>query len=1125
MTLESVQVARRFRLSIRIDADLNSIEALRGFNCPKSSADVLITMARHVYETRQGAFTWTGPYGSGKSSLIIAFASLLSRDRKVSEFATRILGENVVSEIRRALPVDENGWQVLPVVGSRNDPIFAIGEVLRSRGLVSRRPRGGWTEDYLVNKLTQLASKNSKSNSRIVLFVDEMGKFLEFAAQNNADIYVFQQLAEVASRSDGRFLIIGILHQAFSEYARDLSSELRDEWAKIQGRFVDLAVNATGDEQIELISRAIQSDHHLSESSGISQSVANRIHKNRPTDATRLADTLENCWPLHPVVACLLGPIARRRFGQNQRSIFGFLNSAEPHGFQHYLNSVVDNSLYPPSYLWDYLRLNLEPSILASPDGHRWALASEAIERCEYRGGDDLHVQLLKTVAVIDLFKERSGLSPGLDILSVCFPQHSDVVLQKVLRQLVQWSLVIYKKYLDAYAIYAGSDFDIDGAIENELQEINDVDISSLKSLAGLQPILAKRHYHETGTLRWFELSLVTLRELVEFASNYRPINGSVGVFVLSVAISGEKDAEAHKFCRQAARMGRKWDIVTAVSKRSRPILLLVRELIAIQTIQMNRPELLGDPVARKEVEARIVNLQSKLADELRSSFESAEWHRKNFSEKNYKLFELNKLASELADSRFSECPRIHNELLNRLKPSGSAAAARNALLRRMVIHEGEDRLGIQGYPAERGLFTSLLENTHLYVRDRDAWRFASPKSNTNERLVPMWQVAINFVKSNSHRKVAVSEIFDIWRDEPFGIKDGLMTVFSLAFLLSQRNSIAIYREGIFRTRFDDVDVDYLVRDPSTIQLRWVNLSELSQKLLGEIADIVYLFDDQQSLKNTEPIDVARGLIKIFEQLPNWTKRTMQLSRNSIHVRELFKRANDPDQLLFNDIPAVVGESGASDIASDDDLRRVVENLRRGLEELVQAYGLMLQNLKSIMFTELHVPDFTNGSLLQLQERAENIRNVTGDLRLEAFVGRISTFDGSDKAFESIVSLMINKLPDNWVDRDIDHAALEIAENAQQFLRTEIYARVKGRKNNRHAIAVIIGKEGQPRPIVSEFQVGESERKQIDSLIKRFNEVLYVENNNQKSVVLGALAELFSEFLIDEDEIVRLQEK
>ena len=116
---------------------------------------------------------------------------------------------------------------------------------------------------------------------------------------------------------------------------------------------------------------------------------------------------LADCWPLHPATACFLGPLSRRRFGQNQRSLFGFLNSAEPGGFRDFLSNASESALYMPDRLWDYLRINLEPSILVSPDGHRWALAADALGRCEALGGTDLHLRLLKVIALADLLKER----------------------------------------------------------------------------------------------------------------------------------------------------------------------------------------------------------------------------------------------------------------------------------------------------------------------------------------------------------------------------------------------------------------------------------------------------------------------------------------------------------------------------------------------------------------------------------------------------------------------------------------------------------------------------------------------------------------------------------------------
>ena len=58
---------------------------------------------------------------------------------------------------------------------------------------------------------------NQKNHGGLILFVDEMGKLLEAASDGDGDVYFYQLLAEAATRSNGRFVIIGILHQSFQD--------------------------------------------------------------------------------------------------------------------------------------------------------------------------------------------------------------------------------------------------------------------------------------------------------------------------------------------------------------------------------------------------------------------------------------------------------------------------------------------------------------------------------------------------------------------------------------------------------------------------------------------------------------------------------------------------------------------------------------------------------------------------------------------------------------------------------------------------------------------------------------------------------------------------------------------
>ncbi|MGI9229284.1 MAG: ATP-binding protein [Gammaproteobacteria bacterium] len=1110
-----VHIARRFLKSIRIDSDLGDAVALKGFVCPQSSTDILSTMARHVSEAGQGAFTWTGPYGSGKSSLVVALSALLNDDASLQKGAAKVFGQKLTKEIRSAFPTGTRGWRILPVVARRDNPVAVIGETVKEMGLVSRQPRGGWTENSLIAALKEIANEKPKTHGGLVLFIDEMGKFLEAAAQDGSDIYILQQLAEAASRSKGRLLVIGILHQAFEEYAHRLSSEMRDEWSKIQGRFVDLVVNAAGEEQIELISRAIESEHHPKTLDNLASVVASFVHRERTDDTKRLATMLATCWPLHPVVACLLGPISRRRFGQNQRSIFGFLNSSESYGFQDFLKHARDDELYGPDWLWDYLCTNLEPSILASPDGHRWAIAAEALERCATIGGDDIHIKLLKTIAVIDLFKERAGIVAEPKLLYSCFPDISEQKFKKALTQLDTWSLTTFRKFLGAHSIFEGSDFDIEQATRVALDEITEIDLDELKSLAGLHPILAKRHYHETGALRWFEVNFIPVSDMVDYASKLELKNGAIGQFLLAIPTEGEKKDFAEKICREAAKYSddKKGDIIVGISRQSWGIIPLVRELSALEQFSNDHSELAGDAVARREVAARMADLQAVLETELQKAFDNAEWFRKNYQKKYLRQTDLNIIASELADKRFPESPCLHNELLNRQKPSITAITAQNKLLHKMINNEGEPYLGIVGFPAEGGLFTSILEKTGIYKQQQQTWGFTSPDKSSDEEycLAPMWKAALAHFKKHKNRTVPVSELFDLWRKPPLGVKDGLMPLLAVAFILSQRDKLAVYRNGIFRAKFDDVDVDYLAKDPTIIQLRWMDLSGLARRLLSGMAQVVRDLDSTNELENLEPIDVGRGLVAIYDHLPKWTTRTMRLSSNAITVRNLFRKAHDPNQFLFDDIPGLLDKK--TSLANDKDLNRIIKSVREGLEELVLAYPSMLHRLRDIMLSELQVPNVSPQSMAELRDRAENIKQLAGDFRLDAFIGRLSIFDGSDESFEGIASLAANKPPRDWVDPELDKTTMELADMAQKFLRAETYARVKGRTDKRQAMAVVIGIDGRPVPLLEEFDIAESDRAAVDKLIERVDATLKYADTDHRNIILAALAELSARYM------------
>jgi hypothetical protein len=90
---------------------------------------------------------------------------------------------------------------------------------------------------------------------------------------------------------------------------------------------------------------------------------------------------------------------------------------------------------------------------------------------------------------------------------------------------------------------------------------------------------------------------------------------------------------------------------------------------------------------------------------------------------------------------------------------------------------------------------------------------------------------------------------------------------------------------------------------------------------------------------------------------------------------------------------------------------------------------------------------------------------------------------------------------------------VDIADMAQKFLRAETFARVQGRPEKRHAMAVVIGTHGRPAPILEEFHVAESDRVTIDALIERLASALQQADTSRRSVILAALAELCARYM------------
>lgn len=1093
---EIVGVARHYQRSIRVDADYGHEDALDGYICHHTASAVVESMSRQIAESNQRAFTWTGPYGGGKSSLAVALASAVGPDKKLRAKARNLLRIDEHPLFDKAFPV-RRGWLVVPVVGKRAGVAKEIHKALRvARGLPPDARKSAAAS--IISDLCSAARDENLDGT--LLIVDELGKFLEASALGYGDdVYFFQELAE-AARTDGRVVIVGVLHQSFGQYAARLGVDTREDWAKIQGRYSDIPLVAAGDEVVGLIARAIEVRARPPWVLDASRAVAEAIRSRRPSVGSDIDEALASCWPLHPAMAALLGPASKRQFGQNERSVFGFLSSPEPHGFRSYLETtrVEDATWYLPDRFFDYLRSNLEPAILASPDGHRWAQAVDAVDRAEAKSGDALVVSLIKCVAVIDLFKNGSGLAAEPAVLRAVFAGTSPERVDAALADLARWRVALFKKHAGAWSVFEGSDFDIESAVGQARATAPGTDFKLLSKLADPYPVIAKRHYHETGTFRWLNVALCSIDDAGREAETFKPSRGEFGLFLLALPGRGTTEVSALRRCAECSRM-KPWPVIVGLPRNHARIEELGADLLALQMVQ-TRPELEGDPVARREVQARTAAVRSELEEQLSAALVNARWFAGEMEiESGGKLA---RIASSLADAVYPDAPGIWSELVNREGLSSNSVKARRDLLHAMIESENEPHLGISGFPAERGLYETLLGSVGLHAKEEDGnWRFLTPNQERSPSFKPIWE-ATRSLFSDPLVRVGADEIGRLWTAPPFGLRSGVIPVMFFAFVMAHKGNIALYKDGIFVPRVTDVDVDEYLQSYARFSLRWVTIDEQKRKILDGISEILHSVGAKSTAR--DPLEAARGLVALAYELPAWSQKTATLTPLTRSIRDTLIKASDPHKVLFVDLVALLGTTEADEY---------INVLRVPISELAGAYEAMLRRVEATMFEALDAEPADHEGL---HRRAEAVVGVTGDLRQDAFATRLANHDGSRESVEGLLSLAANKPPRDWSDMDINSALLELARLSLRLRQAEALVSVRGRKPTSEAFAVVVGAGPHTKTVSRQFEVPERHIETVETLAKELADGL-LSKGLKTEVLLAALGHACLRLAVDDD--------
>lgn len=1059
-----VSVRRRYTRSINLERDLLDPSTVEGYVLTPRAADSLQRVLTSVREgTRSRAFTLTGIYGTGKS----AFAHFLSaicapskddlHKSALRQLVTQIGSSRTLEAAVRLIPKQgmvravatarRESLSVCVIRAIRNGlaAVSSSAPLRRALGrcdtLLKLASRGARIDDGQVVALLNEASVATRSP--ILLVLDELGKALEHVAMSGGteDLFLLQRLAETPRlTAGGTLVVVGLLHQNFSEYSVSVTPGARSEWQKIQGRFEDVPFLDSPQQMLGLLRHAVVHTPDASGSSALGQcglAWHERIaagDQDHYVVATLTRELTRSLLPLHPIAALAL-PALCAKYAQHDRSLFSFLTSNEPNAFSRFLREhVVSGSDIPVlrlEALYDYFIDVAGHGLTFRPQFQRWSEIHSVIS--DARGLSREEVAALKTVGVLNLLATAGSLRASRALVLLALSTAPDSKPEQkswrtVLDALVAKGLLTYRSRLDEYRVWEGSEFDVEAILNDVRNEDAGSLIALLRDNAPTTPAVAQRHSYETGTLRYYEIAYADDSTLLESATCIR--SDSDGLILKWVGTTKPRNVPAH------IKDGR--PLVVVAARDTVSLTACARELTALRKAARS-PQLQADGVARREMTARLNVAEVELARAVVSAFDVSMtdvWlggSRERVSEGSFRA-----ALSRLCDETFNRGPKLWNEHVNRRELTSAGARARREVIDAMVVRGNIQRLGIEGDGPDASIYESVLRKTGIHREGKASWEFGPP---SERGLRHVWKAIEDYCSSAETEPRRIDALFSMLEMPPFGVKRGLTPILLAAVLQFRSDDVSVYYRGSFVPSLGPEMWELLVKQPGDFAVKYFRLDGLRREVFRELEGLVQASDEGAiskavPVRNATMLRVVRPLIRFATKQNQYARQTKQLSLAAIGVREALLNVREPDELLFLSLPqalsinAVAGDSAPS--------AKVAASYRRSLQtalgELGGAYERLLERCEVLLHSGL--------------SRKESVRELREDLAFQAsyLVGRVldpslkrvvltmTDKKGSDREWlEALVMVIADKPAESWTDEEAVAFELRVADTARRF--------------------------------------------------------------------------------------------
>ena len=687
---------------------------------------------------------------------------------------------------------------------------------------------------------------------------------------------------------------------------------------------------------------------------------------------------------------------------------------------------------YEISDFYDYLESNMKFHILESDIKQSWSLISDTLNNLRISNVQitkselELAESIIKTIGIVQLFGRDVGLVSSLETISTsCIKNDKSDTnrIKRLLKLLIQNGIVSYRKLMSSYILWSGSDININEIIEEQVSELPQFQYlyDFINSSFTINPIVAQRHLVKTGTPRWAKVVFCNKEHIL--SDNLIDGDGEIRIIV---ATSDYQVTKFSKYLRKTSDVMPK-KVVPMVLKIDKTTERELKILVAINELLLSNEEIRRDNIARKE----LIKLKHDYHDNLNRIFLHQDRYNSTLHilEKNkLKKVQWNAINKELSnkfDYIYNKTPQIHNELINKEKPSPSATVGIKKLFKYLVKNSAKEKLELDGNGPEKSIYLNALKQPGIHRKIGKSFRLAKPDKDMN--LLSLWNDWNDIILNSDSKKKNLTTLIEYSQHPPYGLKYGLAKVLSIVKLVENINHISLYktdreiRGEIFVPEIKEDTIELLVRRPDIFQFRYVVTEKIHKNLFIELISII----ENEDRNFATLLDAVTPLIKFVNGLSHFTKTTQKIGERFHNVIQSIDRSISPEELIYHDVPVALKLNPISNKTNTNDIKVYIRRLKDWHNIVHNFEETLLDNIHKEFIIHWNIENTTgssdyNSTSNYLKEQiSEEVYNLIVDFQIKEFAKRALTDIEDGKIwFESIASSIAGSRPQNWNDDD-----------------------------------------------------------------------------------------------------------